>query len=72
MNTKKLQQKLEKKTQEIIENAPCLKCGKEIHYILMGGGNAGEKHYVAVETTKHCVIQQNGELHEGYDKHKCI
>ena len=71
MNIKKLQQKLAKKTQEIIENVPCQKCGKNIHYVLTNRGSAVDVYYREVETEQQTIIQQNGEFHSGFGEHIC-
>lgn len=72
MSKKTLEERLAKKTQQIIENADCPKCGEKIHYILRGANNAvGEPWYTRVETELTDVINQNGSLNSGYKIHKC-
>ena len=68
MNNKKLQQKLDKRTQRIIENVPCQRCGQIIHYIL---NNSDNPTYSEVDTEQQTVIRQDGQSHTGYKIHKC-
>jgi len=71
MNAKKLAKKLEKKTQQIIEDVAC-ECDKPIHYILCGHGSASvEVSYHKVDIEKLDILSQDGKIHTGYLSHEC-
>lgn len=72
MNEKKLQQKLEKKTQQIIDGATCIICDKPVVYILTGHGCAGkELEYMECDIPSMTFFTQDGKSYFGYKLHKC-
>lgn len=70
MNDKKLQEKLEKKTQQIIQGVVCKKCKEAIVYILGGHGTDALK-YFECEPETILVYSQDGHGHSGYPAHEC-
>ena len=70
MNERKLQQKLENKTQQIIEGTKC-KCGDDIVYILINRGSAIHPlEYVECSLPRIVIFTQDGKTHRGYRCHE--
>jgi hypothetical protein len=70
MNDKKLQEKLAKKTQQIIQGVVCDKCKAPVVYILCGHGT-DRVFYKKCDVEQIAVTSQDGHGHVGYGDHFC-